>query len=191
MGKGKLTKSRIEQATIKVVGIKGPKHATVRDIAREAGITEGLLYKYFENKCDLISSVWRECMTSMLQAKKETAKTYESYDQFILNWIRISFEAYDSNPDSFSLLFLQHIPELDEESTRLKKQQGKLFISVMNRAKSEDKLKWKDTVLATHLFANHFLSIPKLIRAKVISGPASDYTEMIARSSQQMLLKQT
>ncbi len=59
-----LKRSMILEAATKVFAEKGYQYATISDIAKEAGISTGLLYSYFKNKLDLLLSVvflfWQE-----------------------------------------------------------------------------------------------------------------------------------
>ena len=194
MGKGEKTKLRITQAAIDVIGKYGVRDTTIRKIASEADVTEGLLYRYFENKSEVISAVWSGCMVPMLESKRELSHQFSSYETFIHDWIELSYEAFDDNPQAFSLLFLQSIPNLDTPSTKMKKEN--LFfliilkdISVLDRAKEEKKLQWSDTHLAASIFASQFLAIPKMIMDRTLKGPANNYTEIIANASKRLLLK--
>lgn len=53
-------RENILDAAQRVFCTKGFAGASIRDIAREAGITEGLIYHYFESKDQLQEAVWRE-----------------------------------------------------------------------------------------------------------------------------------
>ena len=46
----------ILNAAIKVFAKKGYQYATIAEIAKEAGISKGLIHFYFESKLDLILS---------------------------------------------------------------------------------------------------------------------------------------
>jgi len=54
---GDSKKTKILDAAIKVFAEKGYQYATIAEIAREAGISTGLVYSYFENKLDLLLSI--------------------------------------------------------------------------------------------------------------------------------------
>jgi AcrR family transcriptional regulator len=53
-------REQILDAALRVFSVKGFAGASIRDIAREAGITEGLIYHYFESKEQLEQGVWKE-----------------------------------------------------------------------------------------------------------------------------------
>lgn len=52
-------RNQLTRAAYKVVSRKGYYNFTVRDIAREAGLSTGLVHYYFKNKDDLLVSVLR------------------------------------------------------------------------------------------------------------------------------------
>lgn len=53
-------REQILDAACVVFGQKGYAGASMRDIAREVGVTEGLLYHYFSGKQELMHACWRE-----------------------------------------------------------------------------------------------------------------------------------
>src|SRR5438067_10399767 len=53
-------REQILDAAISVFSVKGFGGASIRDIAREVGVTEGLLYHYFESKEQLMLACWKE-----------------------------------------------------------------------------------------------------------------------------------
>ncbi|CAN5809062.1 TetR/AcrR family transcriptional regulator [soil metagenome] len=54
------TRRRIMAATMRCVGEVGYKQATIREIARVAGMTSGTLYHYFPNKSELVKATFEE-----------------------------------------------------------------------------------------------------------------------------------
>ncbi len=61
-------KNRILDAATKVIAENGYQYATISAIAKEAGMSTGLIYSYFENKLDLLFSIvvmFLENMNSM------------------------------------------------------------------------------------------------------------------------------
>jgi len=51
------TKKQILDAGLKVFAVKGYHGTSISDIAKEAGVSKGLAYNYFENKKDLAEAV--------------------------------------------------------------------------------------------------------------------------------------
>jgi AcrR family transcriptional regulator len=53
-------REQILDAALSVFAQKGFSGSSMRDIAREVGVTEGLLYHYFESKEQLLNACWKE-----------------------------------------------------------------------------------------------------------------------------------
>jgi AcrR family transcriptional regulator len=53
-------REQILDAACRVFAEKGFAGASIREIAREVGVTEGLLYHYFESKEQLMHACWKE-----------------------------------------------------------------------------------------------------------------------------------
>jgi AcrR family transcriptional regulator len=58
--KASRTRERMVDAAVRVMRSKGLAHATTKEIAREAGYSEGAIYKRFENKEELFLAVLTE-----------------------------------------------------------------------------------------------------------------------------------
>ena len=56
---------RLERAALAVFARRGYAAATVRDVAREAGVAQGLLYNYYRGKDDLLAAVFRRCLADV------------------------------------------------------------------------------------------------------------------------------
>jgi AcrR family transcriptional regulator len=53
-------REQILDAALRVFSEKGYNGASIRDIAREVGVTEGLLYHYFASKEQILHACWKE-----------------------------------------------------------------------------------------------------------------------------------
>jgi AcrR family transcriptional regulator len=58
--RGDQTRARIIEATLRCVAEVGYARATIRQIARVAGMTSGSLYHYFPNKAELVKAAFQE-----------------------------------------------------------------------------------------------------------------------------------
>src|SRR5579862_3159430 len=53
-------REQILEAALQVFAEKGYEGASIRDISRKVGVTEGLIYHYFDGKAHLMYSCWSE-----------------------------------------------------------------------------------------------------------------------------------
>lgn len=56
---------RLERAALAVFAREGYAAATVRDVARAAGVAQGLLYNYYRGKDDLLAAVFRRSVADV------------------------------------------------------------------------------------------------------------------------------
>ncbi|MFH1137264.1 MAG: TetR/AcrR family transcriptional regulator [Pseudomonadota bacterium] len=72
----------ILQAAVRVFARKGFYHARVSEIAREAGVADGTIYLYFENKDDILIRLFEEGMTQVIEnVRHEIEKSDDPLEQ--------------------------------------------------------------------------------------------------------------
>ena len=69
--KASQTRERMVEAAERVMRSKGLAHATTREIAREAGYSEGAIYKHFESKEELFICVLAERLPPFVDVLRE------------------------------------------------------------------------------------------------------------------------
>jgi len=83
----------IIQAAIRVFAENGYHNAQVSKIAREANVADGTIYLYFDNKADLLISVFRETMGNFVQKVKETISQFPNASDQLKALIHAQFES--------------------------------------------------------------------------------------------------
>ena len=103
----KYSKDYIVDLALKVIGEKGLEKATLREIAKEGGVSTGAIYHYFKNKEELLYEV----MDSRLKVSSEVASDKNLKDKSkkeIIDQIMMSimerFEKTSENKIQFYLL---------------------------------------------------------------------------------------
>src|SRR5215471_6042730 len=79
-------RNQILDAATKVFAKKGFHSTTIKDIAREAGIADGTIYNYFENKMAL--------MLGILDRMNESDQRDQDFSQFTAGDFRSFMSAY-------------------------------------------------------------------------------------------------
>jgi AcrR family transcriptional regulator len=114
-------KKQILDAAGRVFGRKGYHHATIRDVALEAGIAIGTIYNYFRNKEDLM----RGLLARLQQAEGRTAAygagVGNDFNRFLPAYFRRQMAFMMANRELFQAL----LPELlvDAELQEIYRQQ--------------------------------------------------------------------
>ncbi len=93
----------IVEAALKVFSTKGFAEARMADIAKEANLSYGLIYHYFENKEKLFDAIvenwWKSFYDELEMLKKSTAATKEK----LVEIIKFMMNAYTATPSQMSI----------------------------------------------------------------------------------------
>jgi TetR/AcrR family fatty acid metabolism transcriptional regulator len=98
-------RNQILDAAIKVFAEKGFDRATIRDIAKTAGIADGTIYNYFDNKNELLLGIInRLSQSTFVQAEDMTN---------VREWLRSALNRhYESLPSEYDKFFRAIFPEV-------------------------------------------------------------------------------
>ena len=103
------TRDRIEEAATRLFVKKGVTETSVRDIAREIGLSEGALYRHFESKDDLVWQAFERHYVAFARELESLATHAGTAHSKVAAMIRGFCHAHDHNPTLFNfLLFVQH-----------------------------------------------------------------------------------
>jgi AcrR family transcriptional regulator len=166
-------------AAVRLIARRGVKATTVRSIAREAGVTEGAIYRHFSSKEELYLDVYLRTLEEMIQAKRAVAFSKAPLRDKLREWVRVSYEFFDRHPDAFTFVLLVRydLPEPEREMTTV---QGKIFINLVKEAQAAGEMKPMLPELALSHFTGILLNVPRLINERVLEGPASNYVDDVA-----------
>lgn len=120
MARPNIKQKVIEDAAIKLFATKGLARTVIKDIAKEAGVTEGALYRHYKSKNDL---AWVLFMREVKKFSEELDAIFSGRNhnavEKIAAAIRFMYRYYEDHPLHFAFILLtQHgFPEeklLDE-----------------------------------------------------------------------------
>ncbi len=93
----------------------------------------------------------------------------------VREWIKLTYDFYDSNPDAFAYVLL--LPPSSIANADVSRVQGKLFMSLLRRALRNGEIAPMLPMLAYSHFSGIMLSIPRLIHEGTLRGPARAYMD--------------
>jgi TetR/AcrR family fatty acid metabolism transcriptional regulator len=104
-------------AAVKVFARKGYHDCRVEDIAREAGVSHGLLYHYFSSKDEVLETIFRETWGQMLEAVREVEESGEPARVQVRKVSAIVLRSWQRDPDLIRLLVreITRSPHLQRE----------------------------------------------------------------------------
>lgn len=106
MRDGSRTKLRIDQTAMRLFVEKGVKETTIRDIATEANIAEGTLYRHYTSKDELASRLFLENYTAIGRTLGEIQRSQEGLRGKLAAIIRYFCSVFDRDAVMFNYLFL-------------------------------------------------------------------------------------
>jgi TetR/AcrR family fatty acid metabolism transcriptional regulator len=119
---------RIIAAATKVFARKGFFHAKVSDIAKEAQVADGTIYLYFENKDDILISLFEEQMTvvleNMVEQISQERDAIKKIEKFALTHLRL----IELNKNMAEIIQV----ELRQSSKFMKEYKNEKFMQYLN-----------------------------------------------------------
>ena len=113
----------ILNAAVKVIGQAGYHNAPISKIAREAGVADGTVYLYFKNKEDILISILRETIGTIVDRIQEQLQGETDAVQALHKVVTVYFETLGTNPDL--AMFTQ--VHLRQSNAEMRKQIGDII----------------------------------------------------------------
>ncbi|MFG0258791.1 MAG: TetR/AcrR family transcriptional regulator [Phycisphaerales bacterium JB041] len=173
------TKEELVNATIRLASQGGMEAASVRSITREAGVTEGALYRHYRSKEQLWVEVYTRIVEAMAEDKAVLLDAALPARECLREWIRLTYLYYDGNRDAFNYVLLAP-KSLAESLGEVYQRQGRLFMELYTRLAARGELRDLDPKLALAVFGGLVLSIPRLVNEGGLEPPASSYVDEIS-----------
>lgn len=176
------TRNRLLRATINLVSRSGPRAASIRRIAREAGVTEGAVYRHFKSKDELWRLAHTLIVDEMLKQKEAIVASDAPARDKIAAWVRATFANHDRNPEAFyyALLADHRAPAILGPFYH---RQGELFRVLIRQGQSTGELRPLDPMLAMSHFSGLMLNVARLVHEGSLPAPASQYADEVARAA--------
>ena len=170
-------RGEIVDATVRLVARQGVSGASIRQIASEAGVTEGALYRHFASKDDLCQQAYQQIVADMVAEKEQMLRLRaDSLSVLLRHWIRLSFEYFDRYPEAFTYVLLTTYDFTESDITR---RQGRMFSELLAEATRAGEFPEMDPVLAMSHFSGLMLNIPRLINEGTLAPPALQYVDSV------------
>jgi AcrR family transcriptional regulator len=182
-------RSQLTRAAYKVVGQKGYYDFTIRDIAREAGLSTGLVHYYFKNKEDLLLNLLKEMNANLKYYLNRALTVLSDPRDKLLTFCDQAFDLVDREKAYFYVLidFWAQI----NRNKRIRQANIKLFQSYRDEIAAilkEGAAKGVFLVMDVKLTSAIIISlIQGTIIQHVIDNAAFDYREYTGKIKDQIL----
>lgn len=179
-------KDELAAAAVRLAGSRGPAAATIRAIAREAGVTDAAIYRHYRSKKELWQSAYATIIEEMVREKRHLATSDAPLREKLHEWVRLSYAYFDRDPAAFTFAFVapQIPPDAARRATRA---QRELFTQMIARARAAGEIRAIAPQLALCHFVGVMLSVPRMISEGTLDGPASAYVDEVATAAWRVL----
>ena len=148
----------VMRAALRLFVRKGIDGTTIKDIAKEAGVAEGALYRHFKSKDEL---AWNLFSIHLSQFTKElAAKIYPLPDapSRIRKFVEESFAAYEEDPELYSYLILREHSELQKYAKNFE-HPGHVVIKIVEDGQKSGEIRAGDPFVLGSMFVGGVIRV--------------------------------
>ncbi|MGH7849040.1 MAG: TetR/AcrR family transcriptional regulator, partial [Thermodesulfobacteriota bacterium] len=127
---------KIQSAALGLFIKKGITGTTTKEIARNAGVSEGSIYNYFESKSDLAYKLFVRYMDEFRGELQEKASSVTGPAEKLSAAVRAFFGFAESEPDAYAYIMIGHYTELGKMPYDKKKPRD-IFIEIIGEGVRE------------------------------------------------------
>lgn len=184
-----LRRSQLTRAAYKVVAQKGYYEFTVKDIAREAGLSTGMVHYYFKNKEALLLNLLKEINNNMTIFLNRAIRTSDDPREKLTIFMTQAFEVVNREKDYFYIIidFWTQI----NKNERMKRANIKLFRSYrdeLSKILEEGIARGEFVEMDVHFMATFIISIIQgMIVQHVIDRQRFSYEDYYNRVIKQVI----
>src|SRR5947207_3326896 len=100
---GEFRSSAIREAAMRVVGRRGLAHATVQEIADEAGVAKGTVYLYFRSRGEIFERTTRAAVDDLLVRLRAAVDEGGPFRTVLGRFLATQLDYFDEHEDFFRL----------------------------------------------------------------------------------------
>jgi TetR/AcrR family transcriptional regulator, transcriptional repressor of bet genes len=164
IGMEPIRRQQIIQAAKYCIATKGLPHFSIKDIAKVAKLSTGVIYHYFENKDDLLVEVLKDSFYETEQLVKTNVESAVDYKNKMSAYLETVAKVPDENPDFYLILlnFLAQAPyneELKRIITRFFQNLGQFIEGILQIGFKEGVIKKIEKGVAANLILSQAMGI--------------------------------
>jgi AcrR family transcriptional regulator len=107
MRRAEETRERIDRAAIVLFARQGVDGTSIRQIAKEAGISLGALYNHYSSKEKMVEAIFSKNWALVGHEFRRISNEHDSLDRRVLEMVRYVFEFFERDWELASLTFSQ------------------------------------------------------------------------------------
>ena len=182
-------RAQLTRAAYKVVGQKGYYDFTIRDIAREAGLSTGLVHYYFKNKEDLLLTLLKEMNSNLKYFLNKSLTVLSDPRDKLLTFCDQAFDLVDKEKAYFHVLIdfwaqMNHNNRIRQANIKLFQSYRDEISSILKEGAEQGLFMVPDVKLTSVIIIS---LIQGTIIQYVIDNGAFDYRDLKEKIKEQIL----
>lgn len=179
----KITKfDRILNSAIKIIGQKGFHTAKVKDIASDAGVADGTIYNYFNNKEDILITIFRVKLEEYVKKAESELVGGIPADEKIRILVKYHIKVMTENPYLANVFQIELRQPMKEVRVKVRKHLRDYFKLIENVIEEGVKNKIFSPELDVYLAREVFFgTLDEIISTWVFKGFDRDLGEMSSK----------
>lgn len=131
------TKEKILSAARKVFAESGFNGATTARIAKTAGISEGAIYRHFDNKEELLMECVKPAFQKILESMEKEKLEADNLREFIYKSLEMRLKIYEENYETFKIIFneIPHSKKMTNQFMTFLSKQDKRISKLLSKVK--------------------------------------------------------
>lgn len=128
MGNNKSSKfERILDSAIKIIGQKGFHGAKVKDIANDAGVADGTIYNYFNNKEDILVTIFKVKLEEYVDMAKKEISGVDNPEEQLRILVKYHFKVMTETPYLANVLQIELRQPIKDLRVKVRRHLKKYF----------------------------------------------------------------
>lgn len=181
MRDGSATRKKLERCALNLFVNKGITETTIKDIATEAEIAEGTLYRHYKSKDALAKNLFLQSYEEVTQALKSIVQQEPSLRVQIYQMVQLFAQKFDEDPILFRYLLLAQHNQL-RYLPKEKSNAHHFFSDLINKAMQKNQLPKGDPHTAAAILMGIVLQAAVCRVYKRISRKMSDDVELLTKA---------
>ncbi len=176
----------VMRAALRLFVKQGIDGTTIKDIAREAGVAEGALYRHFKSKDDLAWHLFSAHLSQFTAELMSKVFAEKGAKERIHKFVEESFAAYESDPELYTYLILHEHSELDKYAKEYA-HPGNVVMRIIDEGQKSGEIKAGEPYVLGSLFVGGVVLVAVVKMYGSIKENITNYTGYVADSLWAML----
>lgn len=181
------TKERIKDSALHLFAENGIAETSVRDIAQQAGVSQGAMYNHFASKDELVWDLFSTNFSEIGQGLRRIAHQHQTLDEKLVPMTRYVFELFERDWALVTYVFFARHQLLRKASCTEIMYPYMVFRTVIAEAIKRGEIPEQDPDVAASLVIGAMLQVTDTKMLGPIKQKLTDLSDNVARACLRML----